>query len=79
MAQEKKQPRLVVKKQGAPATARMPELKEEDKTVNDEWKMLYEEAMSVLNPHDVSKRMWVGSVPTAFIPGWAIPRIASIS
>ena len=25
----------------------------EDKTVNKEWKRLYEEAMSVLNPHDV--------------------------
>ena len=45
----------------------MPELKEEDKTVNDEWKMLYEEAMSVLNPHDVSRRMWVGSVASAVL------------
>ncbi len=38
----------------------------EDKTVNKEWKRLYEEAMSVLNPHDVSNKMWVGSVASAY-------------
>ena len=39
----------------------------EDKTVNKEWKRLYEEAMSVLNPHDVSNKMWVGSVASAVL------------
>ena len=41
------------------------ELIKEDKTVNKEWEKLYEEAMSVLNPHDVSDKMWVGSVASA--------------
>ena len=35
--------------------------------MNKEWKRLYEEAMSVLNPHDVSNRMWVGSVASAVL------------
>ena len=39
----------------------------EDKTVNKEWKRLYEEAMSVLNPHDVSNKMWVGRVASAVL------------
>lgn len=39
----------------------------EYKTVNKEWKRLYEEAMSVLNPHDVSNKMWVGSVASAVL------------
>ena len=30
--------------------------------MDKEWERLYEEAMSVLNPHDVSNKMWVGSV-----------------
>ena len=28
--------------------------------MDKEWERLYEEAMSVLNPHDVSNKMWVG-------------------
>ena len=35
--------------------------------MNKEWKILYEEAMSVLNPHDVSNKMWVGSVASAVL------------
>ena len=35
--------------------------------MNNEWKRLYEEAMSVLNPHDVSNKMWVGSVASAVL------------
>lgn len=35
--------------------------------MNKEWERLYEEAMSVLNPHDVSNRMWVGSVASAVL------------
>ena len=35
--------------------------------MNKEWKRLYEEAMSVLNPHDVSNKMWVGSVASAVL------------
>lgn len=35
--------------------------------MNNEWKRLYDEAMSVLNPHDVSKKMWVGSVASAVL------------
>ncbi len=30
--------------------------------MDKEWERLYEEAMSVLNPHDVSNKMWGGSV-----------------
>lgn len=33
--------------------------------MSKEWERLYEEAMSVLNPHDVSNKMWVGSVASA--------------
>lgn len=43
------------------------EFMKEDKTVNKEWKRLYEEAMSVLNPRDVSNKMWVGSVASAVL------------
>lgn len=32
-----------------------------------EWQRLYEEALSVLDPHDVSGRMWVGSVASAVL------------
>ena len=35
--------------------------------MNKEWKRLYEEAMSVLNPHDVSNKMWVGNVASAVL------------
>ena len=35
--------------------------------MNKEWERLYEEAMSVLIPHDVSKKMWVGSVAAAVL------------
>ena len=35
--------------------------------MNKDWERLYEEAMSVLNPHDVSNRMWVGSVASAVL------------
>ncbi len=35
--------------------------------MNNEWKRLYEEAMSVLNPHDVSNKMWVRSVASAVL------------
>lgn len=35
--------------------------------MNKEWKRLYEEAMIVLNPHDVSNKMWVGSVASAVL------------
>ena len=35
--------------------------------MDKEWKRLYEEAMSVLNPHDVSNKMWVGSVASAVL------------
>lgn len=35
--------------------------------MNKEWKRLYEEAMSVLNPRDVSNKMWVGSVASAVL------------
>ena len=34
--------------------------------MDKEWEKLYEEAMSVLNPHDVSNKMWVGSVASAY-------------
>ena len=37
------------------------------KTMDKEWERLYEEAMSVLNPHDVSNKMWVGSVASAVL------------
>ena len=35
--------------------------------MDKEWERLYEEAMSVLNPHDVSNKMWVGSVASAVL------------
>ena len=35
--------------------------------MDKEWEKLYEEAMSVLNPHDVSNKMWVGSVASAVL------------
>ena len=35
--------------------------------MDKEWKRLYEEAISVLNPHDVSNKMWVGSVASAVL------------
>ena len=35
--------------------------------MDQEWKRLYEEALSVLNPHDVSNKMWVGSVASAVL------------
>lgn len=43
------------------------EVIKEDKAVNKEWQRLYEEAMSVLDPHDVSNKMWVGSVASAVL------------
>lgn len=43
------------------------EVIKEDKAVDKEWQRLYEEAMSVLNPHDVSNKMWVGSVASAVL------------
>ena len=39
----------------------------ESKMMDKEWEKLYEEAMSVLNPHDVSNKMWVGSVASAVL------------
>ena len=39
----------------------------EGKTLDKEWERLYEEAMSVLNPYDVSNKMWVGSVASAVL------------
>lgn len=41
--------------------------KEEGKMMDEEWKRLYEEAMRVLDPHDVSNKMWVGSVASAVL------------
>ncbi len=35
--------------------------------MDKEWERLYEEAMRVLNPHDVSNKMWVGSVASAVL------------
>ena len=35
--------------------------------MDKEWERLYEEAKSVLNPHDVSNKMWVGSVASAVL------------
>ena len=35
--------------------------------MDEEWKRLYEEAMRVLDPHDVSNKMWVGSVASAVL------------
>ena len=35
--------------------------------MNKEWERLYEEAMSVLNPHDVSDKMCAGSVASAVL------------
>lgn len=31
------------------------------------WERLYDEAMKVINPHDVSKKMWVGSVASVVL------------
>lgn len=39
----------------------------EGNMMDKEWERLYEEAMSVLNPHDVSNKMWVGSVASAVL------------
>ena len=35
--------------------------------MHKEWQNLYQEAMSILNPHDVSKRMWVGGVASSVL------------
>ena len=35
--------------------------------MDKEWERLYEEAMGVLNPHDVSNKIWVGSVASAVL------------
>lgn len=35
--------------------------------MNEVWERLYKEAMNVLNPHDVSNSMWVGSVASAVL------------
>ena len=40
---------------------------ERRETVNKAWEKLYEEAMSVLNPRDVSKKMCAGSVVSAVL------------
>ena len=39
----------------------------EGKTMDKEWEKLYEEAMSVLSPRNVSNKMWVGSVASAVL------------
>lgn len=31
------------------------------------WEKLYKEAMDVINPHEVSSTMWVGSVASAVL------------
>ena len=41
--------------------------------MDKEWERLYEEAMSVLNPHDVSNKMWVGSVALAWLTAQPFP------
>ena len=43
------------------------ELNDTSKTMEKEWEKLYEEAMSVLNPRDISNKMWVGSVASAVL------------
>ena len=35
--------------------------------MDEEWKRLYEEAMRVWTPNDVSNKMWVGSVASAVL------------
>lgn len=35
--------------------------------MDQEWEKLYEEAVSVLNPRNVSKRMYAGSVAAAVL------------
>lgn len=35
--------------------------------MDERWEKLYEEAVRVLNPHEVSPRMWVGSVAAAVL------------
>ncbi|NRV13320.1 hypothetical protein DFH46_000871 [Clostridium beijerinckii] len=31
------------------------------------WEKLYKEAMNVINPHEISSTMWVGSVASAVL------------